>query len=92
MKAYVKPDLYFENYSLSESIATSCAGGWIVRGNQSLENCFAQADGDSKDPIWGNIKIYTNDSCEYTQVEDVCNTVAVTGESLGNAFGAFGSY
>ena len=91
MKAYVKPDVYYENFALAESIATSCAGGYIVKGLSDLDNCYAITDTD--DPVWKGIQIYAESTrgCDITDVELVCGTLAVTGDGAENGFGIFGS-
>lgn len=41
MKAYVKPELFFESYELSQHIA---ACGWDMSDFQTIENCTAKGD------------------------------------------------
>lgn len=44
MKKYVKPEIRYENFALSESIATACSsdgGEWILRGSKSITDCYA---------------------------------------------------
>lgn len=71
MKTYVKPEIKFENFALSESIATSCAeeGKWIVRGAADTNECYAILPG-----LGGNIKLYANDNCNETDYEYYCST------------------
>lgn len=57
MKKYVKPELFFESYELSQNIA---ACGWDLK-HADPKTC--QAVGD---PAWGNpdMVVFTKDNCE----------------------------
>ena len=46
MKNYVKPELFFESYELSQNIA---ACGWDFKNNSDPGSCYAEGD-----PGWGN--------------------------------------
>ena len=72
MKKYVKPQIKFEFFALSESIATSCdmETGWLVRGSQSIPNCYAQTE--IMDQLSGTKAFSTSLSgCNYTP-DDHC--------------------
>lgn len=60
MKKYVKPELFFESYELSQNIA---ACGWDMQNLNSPKNC--QATGD---PSFGNpnlvVFVEGNEKCE----------------------------
>ena len=61
MKKYVKPELFFESYELSQNIA---ACGWDMgsKGNPTLNSPLeCKATGD---PAWGNpeIVVFTEDA------------------------------
>ncbi len=49
MKKYVKPELFFESYELSQNIA---ACGWDMVKATDPKSCKAEGD-----PTWGNPKI-----------------------------------
>ena len=46
MKKYVKPELFFESYELSQNIA---ACGWDMKNQNQPGDCKAEGD-----PSWGN--------------------------------------
>ncbi len=59
MKKYVKPELFFESYELSQNIA---ACGWDMKNQNQPGDCKAEGD-----PAWGNpsILVFTeNSKCE----------------------------
>lgn len=59
MKKYVKPELFFESYELSQNIA---ACGWDMKNQNQPGDC--QAEGD---PSWGNpggILVFTENKCD----------------------------
>lgn len=58
-KQYVKPELYFENFELSTSIA-SCSPGYKVN----------QAPGSCAHPIAGEKVFTSNPPCETTPQDD----------------------
>ena len=61
MKNYVKPELFFESYELSQNIA---ACGWDMKNQSDPKDCKALGD-----PDWGNPDIYV-----FTE-EAKCDTV-----------------
>lgn len=68
-KPYVKPQLYYENFELSQHVA---ACGWDMRNQADKSNCTALGDKD-----WGNEPVYLfteTSRCEVTedQVEGYC--------------------
>lgn len=66
MKAYVKPDLFYENFELSHSVA-SC--GTSVKMNASPENCTYDA-GRISNWLEGNT-IFANEGCNLNPDEGV---------------------
>lgn len=72
MKKYVKPQVKFEFFSLSESIATSCDmdSGWLVRGSNNLDSCYAQTGWEN----FENIKVFNNSACNQAP-DDHCYTL-----------------
>ena len=73
MKKYVKPQVKFEFFALSESIATSCDmnDGWLVRGsNDVAKNCYAQTSWDE----YGGMKVFNESPCNQ-QPDDHCYTL-----------------
>lgn len=58
MKKYVKPELCFESYELSQNIA---ACGWDMQNQSQPGDCKAVGD-----PSWGNpeIVVFTEEKCE----------------------------
>lgn len=58
MKNYVKPELFFESYELSQSIA---ACGWDMKNQNQPGDCKAQGD-----PSFGNpdILVFTEGKCD----------------------------
>ena len=58
-KAYVKPEIFFEDFSLSSSIAGSC--DYIVNTFSSSQSCYIEGS--------GGIRVFNLDagvsSCEY---------------------------
>lgn len=74
MKTYVKPELKYESFMLSESIATSCAGGWIVKLTDT-NSCYAVSDG-AGNSLWDDVKPYTSsNTCNQIENEQYCITV-----------------
>ena len=66
MKNYVKPELFFESYELSQNIA---ACGWDMKNQSQPGAC--QAEGDA---AWGNptgILVFTEGKCD-TVLESYC--------------------
>ena len=73
MKAYVKPELFYESFELSQNIA---ACGWDMINNTDKGSCYAVADGDITD---GNnnesgaifpdmVKLFVNEDCTVNEV------------------------
>ena len=78
MKKYVKPQIKYENYALSENIASSCGGDngeWIVRGSQSVSNCYA----DNNFVPGVTVYVDGNTSCNEKESESYCNTYLSAG-------------
>ncbi|MDD6262311.1 MAG: hypothetical protein PUA83_04365 [Clostridiales bacterium] len=77
MKAYVKPDLVYENFELSENIA---ACGWDLNQN-SKDVCVAAGD-----PNFGNSGnlFIANIACTITpdMLETYCYEVSTTGNNV----------
>lgn len=48
MKKYVKPELFYEHYELSQHIA-DCAWEWVNLTNEAI--CAAEPD-EVKNPVW----------------------------------------
>lgn len=85
MKKYVKPEIKFENYKLSESIASACGNGvpgkWLVRGASTAEACYVTMEGVAETIFTTNI------NCDYKSVESFCQT------TMSDNFGIiYGSY
>lgn len=69
MKKYVKPELFFESYELSQNIA---ACGWDMSNSGDPMQCTAVGDsGYGNDPTWGRGFLEANDNCEF-KVENYC--------------------
>ena len=71
MKTYVKPEIKYENFSLSESVATSCSsenGYWLVRGMTSVSTCYAESE------MFGVTVFSSNSKCSYKDAEMFCST------------------
>lgn len=78
MKTYVKPELRYENFAMSESIAAACGDdiGWIVKGMQQISDvCYAGSE------MYPGIHLYAdnNSNCTQGEPEAYCQTV-LTGE------------
>ena len=65
MKTYVKPDVYYENFEMSQHVAT-CS--WDMSNSKDVNNCSAA------DEL--NIPIFTSDNskCAYSDYEEYCYT------------------
>lgn len=83
MKTYVKPDLYYESFELSQNIAVC---GWDMN-NMDKNNCTALGD-----TSLGNFEVFlftsTNKSCEATE-SDVAESYCY--EPGTGAWGLFNS-
>lgn len=82
MKPYVKPELFYENFELSQHIA---ACGWDMKNSTDKNHCEALGD-----TSWGNfeIKLFTETPrCDATedQVEGYCYEVNSGGMGLFNS-------
>lgn len=80
MKAYVKPELYYENFELSQHIA-ACA--WDMKNATVAENCMAI--GDEEFGNGGLILFAAGPDCNVTDFEAYCY------EPSAEAFGIFNS-
>ena len=58
MKAYVKPELFYESFELSQNIA---ACGWDMTNDKDVNGCYAVGDSDFSTP---NIKIFMGTHCD----------------------------
>lgn len=69
MKKYVKPELFYEHFELTQHIA---ACGWNMQ-SADVNNCHAVPD---KTGVWGDgfdVKLFAVAGvCEYTKWEDFC--------------------
>lgn len=82
MKPYVKPELFYENFELSQHIA-ACA--WDMSNSTSVENCSAASD-----PEWGlpgGITAFYADRsiCINGPVESYCYTNGSSGNNIFNS-------
>lgn len=70
MKTYVKPQIRYENFALSESVAACNADdGWIYRGNQDKTNCYMETNWSE----FENVNPFTTSgNCNYTETEESC--------------------
>ena len=81
MKKYVKPQVKFEFFALSESIATSCDmdTGWLLRGsNDVANNCYAETSWDE----YSGMKVFNSSACNYKEADDHCYTLFSGSENL----------
>lgn len=63
MKKYVKPELFFESYELSQNIA---ACGWDMKNSSDPRSCYAVGDSDyGNSPDW-KVFVDSNDQCAVT--------------------------
>ena len=82
-KPYVKPQLYYENFELSQHIA---ACGWDMRNQADKSNCTAL--GDELNFNNPPVSLFTDTSrCEVTedQVEGYCYEVSKGGMGVFNS-------
>lgn len=82
MKPYVKPELFFESFDLSQSIA---ACGWDMKNQSDKRSCEATGDED-----WGRfpINLFTDKPrCGITEenAEGYCYEVSEDGYKLFNS-------
>lgn len=80
MKKYIKPELFYENFELSQHIAF-CA--WDMPESKKVEECYADSD-----PTWGipgGIRAFyaSKEICVDGPVESYCYT---NGSSENNIF------
>lgn len=71
MKTYMKPEIRYENFSLSESVANSCSmegGYWLVRGLKSVDTCYVQSD------MMPERFFLSHSNCENKDAEMYCST------------------
>lgn len=81
-KPYVKPQLYYENFELSQHVA---ACGWDMDNQSDKNNCTAIGDEE-----WGHFPVAlftTTDRCEITedQAEGYCYEVSKGGMGVFNS-------
>lgn len=86
MKKYVKPDLKYENFEISENIA-ACSGGstWIVRGAKTLDECYLAYSGDNS--MLEGANPYSSGNCTTKDSEANCYFALSS-----NGAAAFSSY
>lgn len=80
MRAYVKPELFYENFELAQNIATC---GWDVKTSGSAATCGAIGDEE-----YGFLPVEIfNDSqiCDYTDIENYCYEPSSSGAGLFNS-------
>lgn len=76
MKKYVKPDLYFESFQLTQHIA---ACGYDMIDSMDVERCYSQGDIHGIYPNYGeNLFIEGNEKCQ-GKVEFYCYTNGTDG-------------
>lgn len=81
MKKYVKPELFYERYELSQHIA-DCA--WELKNHSTTEACKAQADTDYL-PFSPEETLFTNSiGCFYdkSNYEDYCEQNGMKGVNV----------
>lgn len=66
MKKYVKPELFFESYELSQNIA---ACGWDMTGLNDPRTCQAKGDAAFGNP---EVLVFTNNEICDTILENYC--------------------
>lgn len=83
MKQYVKPELYYENFELSEHIAT-CA--WDMANSTDVKTCSATGD-EAFGYLPGLIRfIDGNNLCTtIMEGEDYCYTTGGAGNNIFNS-------
>lgn len=72
MKTYKKPEIKYENFSLSESVATGCSsdyGYWLVRGMKSVDTCYAESA-----IVPGQRFFLSHSNCDNKNAEMYCST------------------
>ena len=79
MKKYVKPELFFESYELSQNIA---ACGWDMKNQNQPGDCKAEGD-----PSWGNPNILVLTAAGIAGGEDVYNTIIAGADATGSSSG-----
>ena len=66
MKPYVKPELYYESFELSQSIA---ACGWDMN-QTSPANCTAEGDPEFGNDFFGAVLFLSaNTSCDFEDID-----------------------
>ena len=63
MKKYVKPELFYERYELTEQIA-DCAWEWV--NSRDENNCTLVGDSDNSKHGLAGFTIFVNSACEIT--------------------------
>lgn len=69
MKAYVKPELFYERYEVSQHIA-DCQ--WEMSGFNSIETCKAYPDAGFWGPGYTDTLATEAQNCDITNIEDYC--------------------
>ena len=81
MKNYVKPELFYERYEVSQHIA-DCAWEW--KNNTNVNDCRAEAD-SLKLPGYPNLFLNRDNGCDNTnpvQYENYCYQPGADGIKL----------
>ena len=82
MKQYVRPEVFFEHYELSQQVA---ACGWDLN-QASAESCAAYYDENIKGQATSGPSIFNDRSyCGTTDVEGICYTTAVETNRVFNS-------
>lgn len=66
MKPYIKPELFYERYEVSQHLAAGCA--WEFQGHDKPENCIATPDRDL--PFHPSLFLDEGLGCQYTEVNE----------------------
>lgn len=79
VKKYVKPELIFESFTLTQQITVACA--WDFVNSQDKVNCYAKPNEDFGMPPGGNL--FINGNCTLLDaVEGEMYCITDSGENL----------
>lgn len=80
MKKYVKPDLYFESFQLTQHIA---ACGYDMIDSRDENDCYSHGDRnqDTGNDYWDSIKFFAGIQCD-VKPENYCYTNASDNDML----------
>lgn len=83
MKSYVKPELYFESFELSEHIA-ACA--LDMRSSRNVNDCWAEFDSSENGyPEGARVFMSPSIGCQITDFTDYCYTNGSSGIGIFNS-------